>query len=162
MKSCPVSSRVCVSPSLVSMLSFVDHCLTLSFFFSPLYCMFFGLGFWFLCCPFMCIYVLSSVLWWPLWLRLYLHVFVEGFIQYLRYLSSFSVLSFYDCPSCLFKSNDKCRDPMTTSTNHFSLRTKAEYQRLKTNAHDPMTKTNAAYRKKLCKSSVINIESWRV
>ena len=46
----------------------------------------------FLCCPIMCIYVLSSTLWFPHILcsvPLYLQMFIGGLISYLRYLCLF-------------------------------------------------------------------------
>jgi len=45
-----------------------------------------------LCCPIMCLYVLSYVLWCPLRcsVRLYLQLFVGGLMSYLRYLCLFA------------------------------------------------------------------------
>ena len=64
----------------------------------------------FLCCPIMCLYVLSSVLWCLLRFstykrcsfRLYLHLFVWGLMSYLRYLYLFPHSGIQPILRCVF------------------------------------------------------------
>ena len=59
----------------------------------------------FLCCPIMCIYVLSSTLWFPHILcsvPLYLQMFIGGLISYLRYLCLFVYSGVKHILCCVF------------------------------------------------------------